>query len=100
MSPAESMRRIEETTLDAAHNPDDKEVLIQVEGDLDEESRFGQRKLEVTRAYVRIITPSGAVSLQVPMSEIKAARNEPLVGGGRLEITTKAGEIIPIASYT
>src|SRR5438552_3853279 len=43
---------------------------------------------------------SGAVSFQIPMSEIKGARNEPLVGGGRLEITTKSGDILPVVYYT
>jgi ATP-binding cassette, subfamily B, bacterial len=32
--------------------------------------------------------------------EIKSARNEPLVGGGRLEVVTATGEIIPIISYS
>ena len=92
MLPTESLRRAERATLDSARQEDDGEVLIRLDADMDEEGRFGERRLEVTRSQVRTITPSGAVSFQIPMGEIKGARNEPLVGGGRLEITTKSGE--------
>src|SRR5688572_11347713 len=100
MSPTESFRAAEISSLEAARDLDDNEILIGLDADLDEEGRFGEHRLEVTRAHVRTKTPSGAVAFQIPMREIKAARNEPLVGGGRLEITTRAGEIIPIVSYT
>ena len=42
----------------------------------------------------------GFVTFQIPIAEIKSARNEPLVGGGRLEVVTVTGEIIPIISYS
>src|SRR5687768_16941061 len=100
MSPTESLRAAEISSLEAARELDDNEILICLDADLDEEGRFGEHRLEVTRGHVRTKTPSGAVAFQIPMREIKAARNEPLVGGGRLEITTRAGEIIPIVSYT
>src|ERR1051325_10195835 len=76
-----------------------EDVLMRLEADLDEEVRFGRRNLEVTRETVRTLDPAGAVSFQIPISEVKSARNEPLVGGGRLEITTRAGEILPASSY-
>ena len=100
MSPTESLRAAEESTLEAARKLDDNEILIALTADMDEEGRFGEHRLEVTRTHVRTFTPSGAVAFQIPIREIKAARNEPLVGGGRLEITTRAGEIIPIVTYT
>jgi ATP-binding cassette, subfamily B, bacterial len=34
------------------------------------------------------------------VDEVKSARNEPMVGGGRLEVTTKRGEIVPVIAYT
>src|SRR5438046_1569619 len=77
-----------------------EDVVIRLEADLDEEVRFGRRILEVTRELVRTLDPAGAVSFQIPIIEVKSARNEPLVGGGRLEITTKSGEILPVISYS
>ena len=100
MSPADTLRRIEENILNSARDQEKERFLIQLDGDLDEEGRFAERRLEVTRDAVRTVTPSGATSFHIPMSEVKSARNEPLVGGGRLEVTTRGGEIIPIISYT
>jgi ATP-binding cassette subfamily B protein len=76
------------------------EVLICLDADFAEEGIFGQRVLEVTADTVRVLESSGAVSFQIPIAEIKSARNEPLVGGGRLEIQPKTGEIIPILTYS
>lgn len=74
--------------------------LIQLEADFLEDGMFGRRSLEVTSDSVRVLEANGAASLNMPISEIKSARNEPLVGGGRLEIVTTAGEIVPIISYS
>jgi len=75
-------------------------VLIRLDADFADDGTFGQRVLEVTREVVRVVEANGAVSFQIPIAEIKTARNEPLVGGGRLEITTKTGDVIPILSYS
>ncbi len=90
----------EEMPSSLAPIPPANEILIQLEGDLNEQGIFGSRTLEVTAELVRVCEPNGAVSLQIPISDIKSARNEPLVGGGRLEVTTHGGEILPIISYT
>lgn len=74
--------------------------LISLEADIAEDGQYGVRWLEVTSEVVRICEPNGAASSQFPIADIKSARNEPLVGGGRLELTTKQGEIIPIISYS
>ncbi len=76
------------------------EVLIHLDGDFSADGMFGGRALEVTATHVRAVEPGGAVSFQIPVSEVKAARNEPLVGGGRLEITTQHGEIVPVIAYS
>ncbi len=76
------------------------ENLIVLEADFLEDGRFGRRVLEVDREVVRVVESNGAVSFQTPISEIKTARNEPLVGGGRLEIVTRKEEIVPIISYS
>ncbi len=99
MSGIDSARRGEETPAPPAR-PEDNETLIVLEGDLDDDGHFGRRTLEVTRELARVLDPGGAVSFQIPISDVKSARNEPLVGGGRLEITTHQGEIIPIISYS
>ena len=84
----------------AVQEPGRDEVLIRLEADFDEDGSFGRRVLEVTADVVRTYDPSGAVSFTIPITEVRSARNEPLVGGGRLEVTTKAGEIIPIVAYS
>ncbi len=76
------------------------EILVQLDGDLSEDGSFGHRILEITADTVRIREHNGATSFQMPISEVKTARNEPLVGGGRLEITTKTGEVLPLLSYS
>ncbi|MCW3053955.1 MAG: Lipid export ATP-binding/permease protein MsbA [Chthonomonadales bacterium] len=77
-----------------------EEVLIQLEGDYSEGSAFGHRTLEVTLETVRVRETNGVVAFQIPVSEIKEARNEPLVGGGRMEITGKNGDFFPILTYS
>lgn len=64
------------------------------------DGRFGARRLEVTATSVQVVEQGGVVSFQIPITEIKTARNEPLVGGGRLEVTTASGEILPVISYS
>jgi ATP-binding cassette subfamily B protein len=99
MSSIESARRAAASHDEAAKTEDD-EVLIRLEGDFSEDGMFGHRTLEVTHSVVRTLDPGGAISFQAPISEVKSARNEPLVGGGRLEITTKGGDILPVLSYS
>ncbi|MCW3094398.1 MAG: Lipid export ATP-binding/permease protein MsbA, partial [Chthonomonadaceae bacterium] len=77
-----------------------EDLLIQLEGDYAESSSFGLRTLEVTLEIVRVRETNGMVAFQIPVSEIKEARNEPLVGGGRLEITAKNGDFFPIITYS
>ncbi|MBX7134074.1 MAG: ABC transporter ATP-binding protein/permease [Fimbriimonadaceae bacterium] len=76
------------------------DVLIQLDADFSEDGRYGHRVLEVTSEVVRMVEPDGAISFQIPISEIKSARNEQLVGGGSLEIVTKTGRQVPVVSYS
>ena len=88
-------------TLQAPARPQQHdEPLIRLEADFDAEGRFGRRTLEVTSDAVRVREASGATAFQMPITEIKTARNEPLVGGGRLEITAKDGDILPVVTYS
>lgn len=77
-----------------------EELLVQLEGDYAEGAAFGSRLLEVTAQVVRVREMNGTITFQIPLSEIKEARNEPLVGGGRLEITAKNGDFFPILTYS
>ncbi len=79
-------------------SPDD--ILIRLDADLTEEGDFGHRVLEVTREVVRVLEPAGAISFQARIADIRSARNEPLIGGGRLEVLTKSGDVVPIVSYS
>ncbi len=77
-----------------------EDLLIQLEADFAENSVYGQRTLEVTAETVRVRETNGVVTFQIPTAEIKEARNEPLVGGGRLEITAKNGDFFPVLTYS
>src|SRR4028119_518662 len=75
-------------------------VLIRLEADFDEDGAFGRRFLEVTAKEVRVLEWDDVASLSIPIEEIASARNEPLIGGGRLEVTTKSGAILPVVTYS
>lgn len=74
--------------------------LIRLEADIAADGRYGQRLLVVDRDRVRVLEPGDVVSFEVPITEIKTARNEQLPGGGRLEVTTTSGAIVPVVSYS
>jgi ATP-binding cassette subfamily B protein len=76
------------------------DVLIRLEADINGEGRFGKEVMEVTAECVRVLDWDEVTSFQIPIDEIKSARNEPLIGGGRLEITTKEGEVLPVIAYS
>ena len=78
----------------------DSAILIRLEADFASDGKYGQRVLEVTSDEVRVLEWDDVASFRIPISDIKSARNEPLVGGGRLEISTKDGEILPVLSYS
>ncbi|MBV6459877.1 MAG: Vitamin B12 import ATP-binding protein BtuD [Fimbriimonadaceae bacterium] len=79
--------------------PDNAE-LIRLESDLTFEGNYGIRHLIVTGEDVRVEDADGSTSFRMPIEEIDSARNEPLVGGGRLEVTTKHGAVVPVLSYS
>jgi ATP-binding cassette subfamily B protein len=77
-----------------------EQVLIRLEADFDDAGAFGKRTMEVTDDAVKIIESNGTVSFRVSISDIKSARNEPLVGGGRLELLMRTGELVPVIAYS
>lgn len=76
-------------------------ILIEEVADLvaEEGHRFGRRVVRVTKTKVSVEDEAGVELLAVPMSDIKSARTEPLVGGARLELTTTGG-IVPVAEFS
>jgi ATP-binding cassette subfamily B protein len=78
-----------------------REVLIRHFADLvsEEGHRFGKREVCVSRAGVGVHDEHGTELVRVPMADVVTARIEPLVGGGRLEVTTKTG-IVPLVEFT
>ena len=76
------------------------EELIRLQADFGPDGGFGSRALVVTHESVRVEEAGGAIEFQMPVAEIQTARNEPLVGGGRLEITAKNGDIVPVVTYS
>jgi ATP-binding cassette subfamily B protein len=80
--------------------PANEEVLIRLEADYAEDGSYGRRIFEVTDKQIRVSETNGAISFQMPLAEVKSARNEPMVGGGQLEVTTRTGEIVPVVAYT
>jgi ATP-binding cassette subfamily B protein len=79
--------------------PDD-DVLIRLRADIAHDGQFGTRDLTVTATLICILESNGAESVRIPISDVSSARNEPLVGGGRLEVKLKTGEVIPIVTYS
>ncbi len=75
-------------------------ALIDLTADFDTSMSFGHRRMIVSAQDVTVLEEDGTLAFKMDVSDIKGARNEPLVGGGRLEITSKSGEIIPIVSYS
>ncbi len=89
-----------ETQQDARRGQAEDDALIRLQADFGPDGGFGRRELVVTRDSVRVLEAGGALAFQMPIGEIRTARNEPLVGGGRLEITAKSGDVLPVVTYS
>ena len=79
----------------------DSETLLSEMADMiaEEGHRYGRREVRVSARAVEVYDDAGTRLLTVPISDIKSARTESLVGGARLELTTKTG-IVPVAEFT
>jgi len=90
--------------LELAGDPEGRSTtsnaLIQLEADFLEDGSFGRRILEVDAENVRMIEAGGVVSVQVPITKIKSARNDPPVGRRSPKCATKKGELLPVVSYS
>ena len=89
-----------ETQHSAPAEKNGGDALIRLTADFGADGGFGQRELVVTRESVQVREANGALAFQMPIADIQTARNEPLVGGGRLELTAKNGDVLPIVTYS
>ena len=74
--------------------------LVTLEADLTEDSKYGTRVLTVFADSLIVQDEAKATVFQIPIADIKTARNEPLVSGGRLLVVTKAGEELSVITYS
>jgi len=76
----------------AGHVATDETVLIRVATDMADISRFDERWFVVTDRQLLFVAANGTdQTTRVPLSGVKEARVEALVGGGRLEIDRSDG---------
>jgi ATP-binding cassette, subfamily B, bacterial len=101
MSVAESpQRRLEPIPPEVGD--ESEELVLEFAADLAPDLQFGERRVEVTNHRVRVLTGANGSTTELEnilLKEIKGARTEPLVGGGRLEVTVD-GRVIPLVEYT
>ena len=100
MATTETQHETQTENRPGSGEPEAPEELIRLEADFAEGGEFGRRVLVVTQAAVQVLEANGAQAFLMPMAEIQTARNEPLVGGGRLEVTGKNGDVLPVITYS
>lgn len=74
--------------------------LISLVADFQANGHFGSRTLEVNSEFVAVTDAAGETLHRVLIADIAHARNEPVVGGGRLEISLKTGVRLTALSYS
>lgn len=79
---------------------DGDRIRIGLASDIREDLTFGQRWLIVTDRHVMVVPEEGEDGVvRIPIQEITAAKVEPLVSGGRLEISLD-GRTTEVISYS
>lgn len=63
---------------------DPEPVLLEVQADLDSNLRFSRRRLVVTGRRLLILPEDGIGQVEISVAELRSAKVERLVGGGRL----------------
>ncbi len=80
------------------------EPRLTIKADLDREGQFGERWLVVDQTHVRVLRASpnapAPVELDIPISDIKEAKTESLVGNGALRLTLRDGQVLEAVRYT
>ena len=75
-------------------------VLIALDSDLNPDGQFGFQRLEVTASQVRVLDAGHQVLCSFALDSLKSTRHQPLLSGGRLELTLKSGATLPVLSYS
>lgn len=81
----------------------EEELLLCVSADVAEEGRYGERWVVMTPERLLVAEKrNGSVAAvkDIPVSRVKSARAEPLVGAGVLEVTLDDGRHEELTSYT
>jgi len=80
------------------------EPRLSMPADVLPDGRFGERWLVVDQTHVRVLTSQergpARIDLDIPLSEIKEARAETLVGSGVLRLVRRDGQVVEAVRYT
>lgn len=77
-----------------------RNLYFSLEADLTEDARFGRRILEADDASIKVLGDAGETILNVLVEELRGARTESLVSGGRLILEMKSGEEVVAITYS
>lgn len=95
-----------ESTSAEVQKPDTDEhgLTLALASDIDAGGRFGESWLVVDEHRVRVFSPHpdkpATLDLDIPLSDIKEARAQMLVGTGALELVTRDGRVLQAVRYT
>ena len=80
------------------------EPRLSMPADILPDGRFGERWLIVDQTHLRVLTSQergpALVDLDMPLSEIKEARADTLVGSGVLRLVRRDGQVVEAVRYT
>jgi ATP-binding cassette subfamily B protein len=82
----------------------DPEPRLSLAADMTPQGQYGERWFIVDQTRLRVVTPSAdgpaLVELDLPLSDIKEAKAETLVGGGALRLVLQDGTVREAVRYT
>lgn len=80
------------------------EPRLSMPADILPDGRFGERWLVVDQTHLRVLTSQergpARVDLDMPLSELKEARAETVVGSGVLRLVRRDGQVVEAVRYT
>ncbi len=82
------------------HSVHDETPLIVLESDMTIDGQFGLSVMTVTRTELLISDENQKTIHQIPLADIKSIRNEPLVGGGSIQISDHSGRVRTVIYYS
>ena len=86
------------------HADYEPEPRLSMQSDILPDGRFGERWLIVDQTHLRVLTPQASgpaqVDLDLPLSDIKEAKADSLVGNGVLRLVMHSGQVREAVRYT